>query len=573
MLYTSRLKEILLRKKLINKQNIELYEQAAKKEKLSLEGYLFKHKILEEKKLYKIAAEYFKLPTVDLKEVVVRKDILFLVPDIIASTHKILAFNKKGNKIQLAVTNPDDIQMFEFISKKTGLNPELYICLPSALEETLKQYRVSLKAEFQKITVGPAKKEDKKKLQQLAENLPIVRIVDSLLEHAIFEGASDIHIEPLEKEVVVRYRVDGILRKVMTLPRAALSGIVARIKILSNLKLDEHRLPQDGRFKVETKEYKISFRVSIMPIFDGEKIVMRLLKESAKALTLEDLGLLKGPLEIVKRNIKRPHGIIFVTGPTGSGKTTTLYSIMNMLNKPEVNIATVEDPVEYRMPGINQSQVNPKIEFTFAKGLRSLLRQDPDIMMVGEIRDPETAEIATNAAMTGHLVLSTLHTNDAATTLPRLGDMGVPPFLIAFTANMLVAQRLLRKLCPECKTSYKLTKEQVAELNKLFNMSEIAKSLQRLKFLKAGARMSTLPFYRGTGCQKCGNTGYKGRIGIYEVLEVTQTIKNLIHKKANAVQIGETAKKSGMITMVMDGFIKAMKGITSVEEVIRVTKE
>ncbi len=333
-----------------------------------------------------------------------------------------------------------------------------------------------------------------------------MRIVDSLLEHAIFEGASDVHIEPLEKEIIVRYRVDGILRRVMTLPKTAQSGIIARIKILSNLKLDEHRLPQDGRFKIETKKYKYSFRVSIMPIFDGEKIVMRLLKESGKALTLEQLGFLKSPLKIVGRNIKRPHGIIFVTGPTGSGKTTTLYSIMNILNKPEVNITTVEDPIEYRMPGINQSQINTKMEFTFAKGLRSLLRQDPDIMMVGEIRDKKTAEIAVNAAMTGHLVLSTLHTNDAATTLPRLGDMGVPPFLIAFTSNLIIAQRLVRKLCTECKKSYKLDKESIAELSKLFNTAEIMRSLTRLKFIKAGTRMSSLPFYRPTGCQKCGNS-------------------------------------------------------------------
>ncbi|MBU4421387.1 Flp pilus assembly complex ATPase component TadA, partial [Patescibacteria group bacterium] len=347
MLYTSRLRELLLRKKIITKQNIELYLKAARKERVSLEEYIIKHKILTEEALYSAIANYFKLPFIKLKDLVLRKDILFLVPEVIAYTHKIVAFDKQENTLKLAITNPDDIQTIEFIAKKTGLTPELSIALPTEINECLKQYRLSLKAEFHDIATKPKKIEDKKDLQELAENLPIVRIVDSLLEHAIFEGASDIHIEPIEKELIIRYRVDGILRKVMTLPKNVHPGVIARIKILSNLKLDEHRLPQDGRFKIETKEYKISFRVSIMPIFDGEKIVMRLLNESAKPLSLEDLGLLKRPLGIVQRNIKRPHGIILVTGPTGSGKTTTLYSIMYLLNKPEVNIATVEDPVEY----------------------------------------------------------------------------------------------------------------------------------------------------------------------------------------------------------------------------------
>lgn len=573
MLYTSRLRELLLRKKIISKQNIELHLKAAQKEGISLEAYLLKHKILTEEKLYSAVASYFKLPFIKLKDLAVRKDILFLVPEVIANTHKIVAFDKKENVIKLAITNPDDIQTMEFIAKKTGLQPELSIALPTEINEYLKQYRLSLKAEFQEITTRPKRIEDKKKLQELAENLPIVRIVDSLLEHAIFEGASDIHIEPLEKEVVIRYRVDGILRKVMSLPKTVHPGIIARIKILSNLKLDEHRLPQDGRFKIETKEYKISFRVSMMPIFDGEKVVMRLLNESAKPLSLEDLGLLTKPLAIVRRNIKRPHGIILVTGPTGSGKTTTLYSIMHLLNKPEVNISTFEDPVEYRMPGINQSQVNPKIDFTFAKGLRALLRQDPDIIMVGEIRDPETAEIATNAAMTGHLVLSTLHTNDAATTLPRIGDMGIPPFLISFTANMIIAQRLVRKICKECKEKHKLEKEEIAQAEALFNTKDIFSSLLKQKYLKAGYNLKNISFYRGAGCQKCGNTGYKGRIGIYEVLEITPTMKELINKKADALQIAKTAKELGMITLVMDGFIKAIKGETSLEEIIRVTKE
>jgi len=573
MLYTSRLEELLLHKKLINKKNIELYNEAAAKENISLEEYILQKKILTEEKLYEAAAGYLKLPFVELKDKVIRKDILFLVPEVIADTHHIIAFDKKDEVLKLAVDNPDDIQTFEFISKKTGLTPELYVALPSAIEESLKQYRLSLSAEFKKITERPVKEEDKEKLQELAENLPIVRIVDSLLEHAIFEGASDIHVEPGEKEVVVRYRVDGMLRRVMTLPRAVNQGIVARVKILSNLKIDEHRLPQDGRFKIESKEYRFSIRVSILPVFDGEKIVMRLLNETASALSLEQLGLLPEPMEIIQRNIKKPHGIILVTGPTGSGKTTTLYSIMGILNKPEVNISTIEDPVEYKMPGTNQSQVNTKIGFTFAVGLRSLLRQDPNIIMVGEIRDSETADIAVHAALTGHLVLSTLHTNDAPTSLPRLADMGIPPFLIAFTTNMIVAQRLVRKLCPDCKKSYKLDKKAIDELGKIYNTGDVIASLKKTGYLAAKENLSSLTFYRAAGCAKCGASGYKGRLGIYEVLEITKPIKDLIHKKADAIAIAEAAKAQNMVTLAMDGFIKATKGITSLEEIIRVTKE
>lgn len=575
MLYNSRLKEILLKSKCISQENITLYEQAATKEKISLEEYILKHRILEEQELYTVIAKYFKLPMVKLKNAVIPKNILFLIPEVTANAHELIAFEKDEKNIKLAIINPDDIETFDFVAKKTGLSPVLHIALPSELQDILKQYRLSLEAEFQKITkIGRGtQKDDENKLKKLAEDLPIVRIVNSLLEHAIFEEASDIHIEPMEKEVLIRYRVDGILQKAMTLPKTVQPGIVARIKILSNLKLDEHRLPQDGRFKIETKDYKISFRVSIMPIFDGEKIVLRLLNESEKTLTLEELGLLKKPLEIVKRNISRPHGIILVTGPTGSGKTTTLYSVMGILNKPKVNIATVEDPIEYKMPGINQSQVNPKIEFTFAKGLRALLRQDPDIIMVGEIRDPETASIAANAAMTGHLVLSTLHTNDAATTLPRISDLGVPPFLVAFTANIIIAQRLVRKVCSECKQKYNLSPEDITQLSKFFDTKAIIAGLINQKLLKPKYVLGKFPFYRGAGCAKCNNTGYKGRMGIYEILEITEPIKDLINKSANASQIAETAKKLGMITLAMDGFYKAITGETTIEEILRVTKE
>jgi type II secretory ATPase GspE/PulE/Tfp pilus assembly ATPase PilB-like protein len=360
----------------------------------------------------------------------------------------------------------------------------------------------------------------------------------------------------------------------MTLPKNVQSGIIARIKILTNLKVDEHRLPQDGRFKIATKEYKVSFRVSIIPTYDGEKIVMRLLHEKAQILNLEQLGFQPNSLEIVKRNIDKPHGMILVTGPTGSGKTTTLYTILNILNTPKVNILTVEDPIEYRMPHVNQSQVNTKIGYTFAAGLRAFLRQDPDIIMVGEIRDQETAEIAIHAAMTGHLVLSTLHTNDAPTTLPRLMEMGVPSFLVASTTNIIVAQRLVRKICPNCIQSYKLDKETIDELKKQLNIDSIMETMQKEKAIADAKKgIEALLFYRGKGCKQCNNSGYKGRIGIYETLEITEEMSELILRKASRNELKRQAISQGMLTIVEDGFLKAKNGVTTIEEIMRVTKE
>jgi type IV pilus assembly protein PilB len=385
------------------------------------------------------------------------------------------------------------------------------------------------------------------------------------------QRASDIHIEPLEKEVLVRYRIDGILREAMLLPKKVAPGIVARIKVLSNLKLDEHRLPQDGRFKVETPDYKYSVRVSILPVFDGEKVVMRLLPETARAFTLEELGLRGLGLENVQEALKKPIGMILVTGPTGSGKTTTLYSMLEILNTPAVNISTIEDPIEYRMPRINQTQVNPKIGLTFASGLRALVRQDPDIIMVGEIRDEETASLAVNAALTGHKVLSTLHTNTAAGAIPRLIDMKVEPFLLSSTLNLIIAQRLVRRLC-EGKEKYYLSEHQLKELSKYCNLEKVLKILKEEKIVPPNAKWQNIPFYRPKPTKECPD-GYKGRIGIFEVLSVSETIKNLIVQKATSDEIQKQAEKEGMISMVEDGLIKAVQGITSIEEVLRVIIE
>jgi type IV pilus assembly protein PilB len=549
----------------------------AKDRNMPLETYILKEKKMPEELLYRIAAQFYKLPFINLREHPIRQDILFLIPEPIAVSHKVVAFEKTDDELKVATLEPTDLQTFEFIRRKTNLKLRVYYTNPSSLETALKLYRQSLSAELGSLTTIPkgAGEDDgeEEKLEKLAEDIPIVRVVDSILEHSILEGASDIHIEPSEKEVQVRFRVDGMLRPVMTFPKVVAPGIVARIKVLASLKLDEHRMPQDGRFKIENPNYRFSVRVSILPVVDGEKIVMRLLAETTKPLSLEQLGFQAKNKEIMNRNIRKPHGIIFVTGPTGSGKSTTLYSVLHILNSPKVNISTIEDPVEYRMDGVNQSQVNSKIGFTFAAGLRSLLRQDPNIILVGEIRDEETAGIAVQAAMTGHLVVGTLHTNDAATSIPRLIDMGVPPFLISFTANMFVAQRLVRKICPNCVRSYKMPEHMVEQLRTTVNLASIWATLEREGYIAPGQTIEETTFWRGSGCAQCNNAGYKGRIGIYEVMEMSGELAPMVNKSANANEINAAAIRNGMVTLIEDGFMKAVKAATTIEEILRVTKD
>lgn len=553
----------------------------AEKNKKALGDILLEKKLIEEVQLRKLYAYILGVPFVDLRKENIAQDILQIVPEPIAKKYKIVAFEKKGRDLRVAMLNPEDIQTVDFIRKKTGLKIITCLTTEESIDVALKQYEKSLKAEFGDIIERNSEEagndENKEDLEKIAQGLPIIRIVDTLIKHAILQSASDIHIEPDEKEVRVRYRIDGILHDAMTLPRQVKDGIIARIKVLSNLKLDEHRVPQDGRFKIEKEDQKISFRVSILPVFDGEKIVMRLLDESSKGLTLEKMGLHGEGLEIVHRSIKKPNGMILVTGPTGSGKTTTLYTVMDILNTPGVNISTVEDPVEYRMPRVNQTQIHPKVGLTFAAGLRALLRQDPDIIMVGEIRDTETMEMAIHAAMTGHLVLSTLHTNSAAGTLPRLIDMGAEPFLIASTVNVIIAQRLVRKICQECKKEYQLEEKEMESLRGSFDTERILEALINAPELKGIVKpeddWKDIKFFKSSGCEQCNKEGYRGRVGIYEVLEVDETIQKLIAEKATSEEIEETARKKGMFTMAEDGFIKAVEGLTSIEEILRVTKE
>ena len=575
------LKAFLLDAGLVSAEQFDSALKKAQKTKQKVGDVLVSEGLISQEELIKLEAYILGIPFVNLDKEIVAPEVLKIIPEPIARSHNIVAFRKKGNDLEVAMLDPEDLRTIEFIKKTTPLRILPRLTNPASIKNVLRQYQKTLEAEFGEIIKKEAEGikaireeemvEEKEELKKVAEELPVIRIVDTLLRHAILQRASDIHIEPLEKEVIVRYRIDGILRDAMTLPKTISSGIVARVKVLSNLKLDEHRLPQDGRFKVETEEYRYSIRVSILPVFDGEKIVMRLLPETAKAFTLEELGLRGGALEIIQDNLRKPVGMILVTGPTGCGKTTTLYSMMEILNMPGVNISTVEDPIEYRMPRINQTQVNPKIGLTFASGLRALVRQDPDIIMVGEIRDNETAGLAINAALTGHLVLSTLHTTNAAGSIPRLIDMKAEPFLISSTLNVILAQRLVRRLC-EKKEKYTLKEPELDNIAKYCDLNRILEVLREEKLAKPKQSLTKIPFYRPKPTKECPE-GYKGRIGIYEVLPVTETIKEMIVKEATSDQIQDQAQKEGMRTMIEDGFIKAAQGITSIEEVLRVIIE
>ena len=585
------LKSFLLDTNIINESQFKEIKKRAEKTGQKISDILVAEKFINESNFIKLEAYVLGIPFVDLEEESVPSDILKIIPEPIARTHNIIAFRKTGKDLEVAMLDPEDLQTIDFIKKKAGLKILPRLTTPKSIKNVLQQYQKTLRAEFGDIITTQAKivgrKEEKigviksikekkelgekENLKKTAEELPVIRIVDTLLKHAILQRSSDIHIEPTEKEVIVRYRIDGILHDAMTLPKQAASGIVARIKVLSNLKLDEHRLPQDGRFKIESEDYKYSIRVSILPIFGGEKIVMRLLSETSKSFSLEELGLRGNTLEDIQLNIRRPVGMTLVTGPTGSGKTTTLYAILEILNTPEVNISTIEDPIEYQIPRINQTQVKAKIGLTFANGLRSLVRQDPDIIMVGEIRDNETASLAINAALTGHLVLSTLHTTNAAGAIPRLLDMKAEPFLISSSLNIIIAQRLIRQFCTD-KKPYKLKASEIKNLEEYCDLKKILEILKKEKIAKNSQSFKDIEFYKSKASKECPD-GYKGRIGIYEVLSITESIKELIMKGATSDQIQEQAQREGMRTMIEDGFVKAAQGLTSIEEVLRVIKE
>lgn len=579
---TAELNQLLKKKRILTAAKLTELEKdwSAVKTPTPWEDFLIDKKALTEADLLKVKSEEFNVPIVDLHDQEIPEPVLNLVPEPIARRHKVISFAKGKEDISLAMMDPTDLQTKEFIKKKTGLEVKVFLIGKSSLDFGVAKYHNNLEGEIKhmvdegkkdEVSTGNGELDDQ--LKKMAEEIPIIRVVDTLFEYAVIEKASDIHIEPQENSVVVRYRIDGVLHDVMTLPKAIQAALVARIKVLANLKIDEHRLPQDGRYKIEKDGYKFSLRISTIPIFDGEKVVIRLLDESTKALSLEALGFLPQQLEIVNRNIHKPHGMMLITGPTGSGKSTSLYAILTILNTKLVNISTIEDPVEYRIPGVNQMQVNPKISLTFALGLRALLRQDPNIIMIGEIRDKETAEEAMHAAMTGHIVLSTLHTNSASAAPPRLIDIGIEPYLIASTVNAIMAQRLVRMICTDCKTEQKIDKETIESLSKQFNLDSLMQILKDNNLAGTAKTLDELPFFVGKGCDKCSNSGYRGRVGVHEILENTPELQELIVKQATSQDIEIQAVKQGMITMWQDGFIKAIAGQTTIEEILRVTKE
>ncbi len=577
----SELKEFILDSGLVAKKEIDAASADAKTRGQSLGDILVSRGALTEDALRRIQAYVLGIPFVNLKDRRIPPDVLVLIPEPIARTHNLIAYKKEGETLEVAMLDVEDLASIDFVRKKTGLKILPRLTDTESIKHSLLQYQKSLKDEFGDIISTEAGKLKVVKagdadlshddLKKMAEDLPIVRIVDTLLRHAITQDASDIHIEPMEQEVLVRYRIDGILHDAMMLPRAAAAGLAARIKVLATLKLDEKRLPQDGRFKMETEADRVSFRVSVLPTFFGEKIVMRLLRETGEGFTLDALGFHGENLERIHKALKQTTGIVLVSGPTGSGKTTTLYTMLDILNTPDVNISTIEDPIEYQMKRVNQTQVNSQIGFTFSSGLRSLVRQDPDIIMVGEIRDSETASLAINAALTGHLVLSTIHTNSAAGAIPRLLDMGVEPFLLASTIRVVIGQRLVRKLC-DGKEEYSLSATERAKVSSDQSFNAALKALRAEKLVKENAGLDSLSFYHPKPSSECED-GYKSRIGIHEVMAVSPAIREIMLHETTTDTLEAQAKKEGMLTMLEDGIYKASRGVTSLEEVLRAVSE
>ena len=578
----TQLKDFIIDSGLVSRAEVLAAAKEGEDSGESLGRMLVRNGKITEDNLRRMQAYVLGIPFVDLKNEKLDFDVLSLIPEPIARNHNIVAFRKTDSILEVAMLDTEDLTAIDFVKKKVGLKIMPRLTDGDSMKSALLQYQKSLKAEFgdliqkeasslKKVSDEPEENVSEIALKKLAEDVPVVRIVDTLLKHAILQDASDIHIEPMETELLVRYRIDGLLHDAMVLPKNIAPSITARIKVLSSLKLDEKRLPQDGRFKIDMNGEKVSFRVSTLPTYYGEKTVMRLLRETVSGFTLEKLYFHGDGLDRIHRAIKSTTGMILATGPTGSGKTTTLYTILDMLNTPDVNISTIEDPVEYQMKRINQTQVRPEIGFTFSAGLRTLVRQDPDIIMVGEIRDNETASLAINASLTGHVVLSTLHTNSAAGAIPRLIDMKVEPFLIVSTINIIIGQRLVRRLT-EQKEKYFLSQPEIDTLGRSVNLEKILKVLVEEKVVGKNDTWATIPFYR----PKKGVTdaeAYSGRAGIHEILKASPAIKEIIIKGGTAADIQLQAEKEGMLTMIEDGIFQAVQGTTTIEEVLRVISE
>lgn len=568
----------LIEKNLVSESQLMEIKSAMESTGKGIEEIIIDYKIIDSEVLTKIKAEIASLPYRNLIGRKMSEEVLMVIPLEVAENYKIVCFSKEANKIKVGITDPSNfkaIEAVDFLAKEEGYVVEYYLISELSFNITFKQYRtlrkeissaLKTKAEEEAHELAKIKKKEGTELEEVTKTAPVAKIVSVIIRHAVDGRASDIHIEPLPKESRVRYRIDGILGTSLILPKNVHGAIVGRIKVMANLKLDETRMPQDGRIKVSINDKEIDLRVSTLPLLDEEKVVMRILDMSKKVATLEDLGFIGWGLDTIKNNIKKKDGMLLVTGPTGSGKSTTLFSILSIINKEGINISTLEDPVEYSIKGVNQSQIKPEIGFTFASGLRSILRQDPDIIMVGEIRDNETAELAIHAGLTGHYVLSTLHTNDALGAIPRLLDMHVEPFLLGSTLNTLVAQRLLRRICRHCKKEDKLPKDSYVSVEKEIKglPAEVIE-----KFI-LGFNKEKLVFYKGEGCSRCGNTGYSGRLVVAEVVDINKELVDIIIEGKRSVKIEDVKASQKFITIRQDSVIKVLLGLTTVEEIIRV---
>ena len=555
--------DILARQGVFSPEQLSSIKLEAINSGKSSEQVIEEHQLASPARIAGARAQLLGVPFINLEGKAISSEVLNFIPEAAARRYRLIPFDKKGNKLFVAMADPLDLQILQFIEKKSGLFVKPYLAVPEdILKAVSEQYSQNLTSEVTsalKEVTAFKKPETEVEKAEIIQEAPVANIITQLLEYAVKSRASDIHIEPLEDKTRVRYRIDGILHEKIILPRGVHDALISRIKILSNLKIEEKRLPQDGRFSYTSGKNIFDLRVSTIPTIYGEKVVMRLLPKTTIAPTLLDLGLRGLALKNLENQITRPHGIILICGPTGSGKTTTLYSILTKISTTKVNILTIEDPVEYQIPGANQVQANPQIGLTFAAALRSFLRQDPNIMLVGEIRDSETADLAIQAALTGHEVFSTLHTNTAAGALPRLLDMGMEPFLLASSINAAVGQRILRKICPHCKTAYTPLPEVVENIRKVLG-----------NLMKEGNQIS---IYKGAGCADCGNSGYLGRVGIYEVLVVSPKIMRLILDRSSAAEVEKEAVAEGMITLKQDGYMKVIEGVTTLEEVLRVAED
>ncbi|MFH0820112.1 MAG: GspE/PulE family protein [bacterium] len=567
--------EILKKEGLLTKEQFETIVRQAEKAGRHLTEIIFEDSSLPEEKTLALLCQFYDLPPVFLRKKVISPLVINLIPKEVAEQHNVIIFKKIKDVIHVAITNPENYQILEFIKKKTELEPIPHLTTPKDINVALRKYNTQIGEDLAQIIDYSVKEAAALNVspEQAARFLPVIKMVNGIIEKALGKGASDIHVEPTLDKIIIRYRIDGMLNRVAELPKEALPLFITRIKILANLKIDEHMIPQDGRFHFKYQDQEIAIRVSIIPTLHGPKAALRLLEMQQKVFTLRKLGLNQNHYGLLKNEIKANQGMILVTGPTGSGKTTTLYTLMRMLNREDVNICTIEDPIEYSIDNINQMQVKPQVGLTFASGLRSLLRQDPNIIMVGEIRDEETASMAANSAMTGHLVLSTLHTNNAFFVVQRLYEMGIQPYLLASVINLVIGQRLVRRICSNCRGRGRFPEKIIANYQPFLKIKETITKLKKQDLLPKDIKVQEFRLLHGRGCAKCNYTGYQGRVGIYEILKIDRKMRKLILSDNSEEAIRRYAASQNILTMAEDGILKVLNGVTTFDEVLRVTKE